>query len=265
MENLDNNIKNQEVEKKVNKKRKCIGICLIAFFCVVVLVVIGLFIIFNSVYSISWNDMACTVNEIYQELTDTDNKLLPEFYEDYADAKPVIYLYPEKEIDIEVKLENVDFTATYPEYKNGWVVRAIPNGSLIDSNNREYNYLYWEGYSDYNSDISKGFIVAKEDYISFFEEKLEYVGLSDREVCDFISYWLPICNQYDYMLISFQKDYGENVKIDYSIKPDNELVVFVAFKGLDKPIDIEEQDLSSYKEFKREGFVAVEWGGEIIK
>ena len=65
--------------------------------------------------------------------------------------------------------------------------------------------------------------------------------------------------------MSFQKDYGEKVKIDYSIKPDNELVVFVAFKGLEKPIDIKQQDLSSYKEFKRDGFVSVEWGGKILK
>ena len=208
------------------------------------------------------------MNEKYQEFTGKDEELLPEIFPEAFEelsAKPVIYLYPEKEIDIEVKLENIDFTATYPEYKKGWIVTARPDGTLIDSDNREYNYLYWEGYSAYQSDLLEGFVVSKENYISFFEEKLGYVGMSDREVCDFISYWLPICNEYDYMLMSFQKNYGKKVKIDYSIKPDNELVVFVAFKGLENPIDIKEQDLSSYKEFKREGFVSVEWGGTLVK
>lgn len=260
MDNIENNKNNQEVKKVVKKKRK--GLIIL----VCVIIILGVFVCFSTFSpEVYWNGFACSVNEIYQKMTGTTEEVLPEFHDECVDAKPIIYLYPEKEINIEVKLDNVDFTATYPEYKNGWVVTARPDGVLIDSNNREYNYLYWEGYSEYQFDLSKGFVVAKEDYISFLEDKLDYVGMSNKEVCDFISYWLPICNQYDYMLMSFQKDYGGKVKIDYSVKPDNELVVFVAFKGLDKPIDIEEQDLSFYKEFKREGFVSVEWGGKILK
>ena len=269
MKNLNNKEEVLNNNNKDRKKRTGLKICcIILVFIIITLVSIIVFEFPMGLCDI-YEGTAKIVNEIYTEITGDTNKLMPlPIIVEYGvgvDDKPVIYLYPEKEIDIEVKLNNVDFTATYPQYNNGWKVKAKPNGVLVDRNNREYNYLYWEGYSDYNSDISKGFVVAKEDYISFFEEKLEYVGMSDREVCDFISYWLPICNQYDYMLISFQKDYSEKVKIDYSIKPNNELVVFVAFKGLNKPLDIEEQDLSSYKEFKREGFVAVEWGGEIIK
>ena len=179
--------------------------------------------------------------------------------------KPVIYLYPEEELELEVKLDNVAFTTTYPLYKDAWNIIARPDGILIDKNNREYNYLYWEGYTDYKVDLSEGFVVSKDKYIDFLEDKLAYVGLSDKETCDFISYWLPLMNEYDYCLVSFQKDYGEKVKIEYSVEPNNELVVFTAIQGLDEPIQVVEQDLSSYKDFVREGFVSVEWGGRFIQ
>lgn len=181
-----------------------------------------------------------------------------------VDVKPVIYLYPEKEINLEVTIPTVDFTTTYPLYKDGWDVSAQPNGLLTDGN-RQYKYLYWEGYTTYELDMTEGFIVEKENYISFLEEKLEYVGLSDKEACDFITYWLPLMNKYDYCQVSFQKDYGDKVKIEYSVQPDNELVVFVGIKGLNQFVEIEEQDLSCYKDFSREGFVVVEWGGRIVE
>ena len=180
--------------------------------------------------------------------------------------KPVIYLYPEEEINIDVKIPNIEFTTTYPKYENGWSVIAQPDGTLIDFNGRKYNYLYWEGKSyDFEPNASKGFIVSKDNYIEFLEEKLDYIGLSNKESADFISYWLPYMNEYNYCLVSFQmENYSKAVNIEYSIEPDNELRVFVLFKGLNKPIKIEEQDLSYYSNFERSGFTVVEWGGGVI-
>ena len=190
------------------------------------------------------------------------------FYKDerVTIEKPVIYLYPEKEISVEVKLENIDFTATYPLYENGWRVTARPDGTLCDKEGREYNYLYWEGHSDvFVSNMDKGFVVERDNYIQFLEDKLSEIGLTDKEACDFITYWLPQMNEYEYCLASFQmENYEDQVKLDYSVNPDNELRLFVAFKGLDRLIDIEEQDLSYYEDFEREGFVVVEWGGTFV-
>ena len=190
------------------------------------------------------------------------------FYKDerVTKEKPVIYLYPEKEISVEVKLENIDFTATYPLYENGWRVTARPDGTLCDKEGREYNYLYWEGHSDvFVSNMDKGFVVERDNYIQFLEDKLSEIGLTDKEACDFITYWLPQMNEYEYCLASFQmENYEDQVKLDYSVNPDNELRLFVAFKGLDRLIDIEEQDLSYYEDFEREGFVVVEWGGTFV-
>jgi hypothetical protein len=206
--------------------------------------------------------------EIFNEFQYTENSVAQIFIGLTFNTvkKPVIYLYPEKEIELNVILNGVDFTTTYPKYENGWKVVAKPDGTLLDMNGREYNYLYWEGKGNIELDVSKGFVIEKENYIEFLEEKLDYVGLTNKESADFISYWLPYMNEFEYCLVSFQmENYEEQVKLDFSIKPDNELRLFVAFKGLDEAIDIEEQDLSYYADFKRDSFVVVEWGGSFIK
>src|SRR5690606_16633585 len=62
-------------------------------------------------------------------------------------CKPVIYLYPEEAGEYHVEVQpNGGFTKTIPEYKNGWDVRALPDGTLTElSTGVEYPYLYWSG------------------------------------------------------------------------------------------------------------------------
>ena len=215
------------------------------------------FLYFTVIFESDIFDSIDNISQFSNNLIDNETiskYLLPIIFSNTkADMyKPVIYLYPEKEIDIDIILSGADLTTTYPQYNNGWSVTAYPDGTLIDKNGREYNYLYWEGKSDNFIDMSSGFVVSKDNYIDFLEEKLAYIGLTDKEACDFISYWLPQMNDYGYCQVSFQmENYEEQVKIDYSVEPDNELRVFATFKGLDNPIDIEEQDLSYYDNFKR--------------
>src|SRR5690554_1931397 len=63
--------------------------------------------------------------------------------------KPVIYLYPEDEKVVTVKLQyDGELICTYPEYKDGWEVITKPDGTLINiEDNMEYSYLFWEGNS----------------------------------------------------------------------------------------------------------------------
>ncbi len=175
--------------------------------------------------------------------------------------KPVIYLYPTQEEVIDVKLEyKGDLTITYPEYKDGWTVKAKPDGTLINlEDNREYAYLFWEGISSLNYDISEGFVVKNEDTMDFLQKKLEYIGLTPKEYNEFIVYWLPILQENKYNLIYFAgEEYDEYAKLNISPKPDSILRVMMVFKPLDKPIEIKEQKL---EQFNREGFTVVEWGG----
>ena len=48
------------------------------------------------------------------------------------DEKPVIYLYPEEETEVTVKLDyNGTLTSTYPAYGDGWTVTAQPDGTPV--------------------------------------------------------------------------------------------------------------------------------------
>ncbi len=180
-------------------------------------------------------------------------------------AKPVIYLYPEKETEVYVSLElDGALTCTYPTYKNGWEVIARTDGTLINKDDgREYSYLYWEGIGESSWDMSKGFVVKGTDTIRFLQEKLEYMGLTPKELNEFIVYWLPHMQNNKYNLITFQTDVYENsAKLNISPKPDNILRIFMVYKALDEFVEVQEPVLST---FERDGFTVIEWGGIEIK
>ena len=178
--------------------------------------------------------------------------------------KPVIYLYPEVETEVSVKLDyNGNLVCTYPAYKDGWTVTAAPDGTLTDANGQTYNYLYWEGESYAQYDLSKGFCVKGEDTAAFLEGALEQLGLTRREANEFIVYWLPLMEQNLYNIISFQTDiYTDNAKLMVDPAPDTLIRVFMAWQSADEYVELEKQDLTAPD---RTGFTVVEWGGTEIK
>ena len=179
-------------------------------------------------------------------------------------AKPVIYLYPEQETTVSVSLDYAGtLTATYPAYEDGWTVTAEPDGTLYDENGDEYSYLLWEGENNTDYDFSKGFCVAGADTADFLREKLAEIGLTPREYNEFIVYWLPKMEDNSYNLISFQSErYTDTAKLDIDPTPDSVLRVFMAWKPLHRPQNIEPQ---IFTPFARDGFTVVEWGGCEVK
>ena len=177
------------------------------------------------------------------------------------DLKPVIYLYPteQKEVTVQLRYDGV-LAFSYPEYNDGWSVTAYPDGTLINhSDDSEYSYLFWEGFSENDYDLSKGFVVSGEDTAGFLQEKLSYIGLNPREYNEFIVYWLPQMQNNAYNLITFQGEaYTDKAELLITPTPDSVLRVFMVIKPLDRPIDIQEQELSP---FVRTGFTVIEWGG----
>lgn len=123
-----------------------------------------------------------------------------------ADAKPVIYLYPEAETDVTVTLDyDGELTCVYPVMNgNSWMVTASPDGTLTDAVGQTYNYLYWEGVSRTEYDFSQGFCVPGRDTAAFLEDTLATLGLNRREANEFIVYWLPHMEGNAYNLIAFQ-------------------------------------------------------------
>ena len=179
--------------------------------------------------------------------------------------KPVIYLYPEEETQVSVALNfDGELTSTYPAYGDGWTVDAAPDGTLTDpTTGRQYYCLFWEGISQTEYDFSTGFCVAGENTAAFLEDALAQLGLTEQEANEFIIYWLPRMEHNPYNLISFQQEtYTDSAQLTIDPAPDTLIRVFMAWQGLDQPVEVEPQTLTAPK---RTGFTAVEWGGAEVE
>ena len=84
--------------------------------------------------------------------------------------------------------ENI--VCSYPAYDNGWNVLAQKDGTLrLLNSGRELYSLYWEGKNkEANLDMSERFVVKGKDIANFLEEKLEMLGLNERETEEFVIY-----------------------------------------------------------------------------
>lgn len=202
-----------------------------------------------------------TINNI-NVIVDSTNTSIPG-----VAYKPIIYLYPTKKTNVTLKLlKSNNITCSYPKYINEWNVTAETNGNLVDNTTGRSLYsLYYESKNVVNFKMEDaGFIVKGEDTIEFLEGKLAILGLTEREAEEFIIYWLPKLesNKYNYIRFASLDEINENMPLEINPNPDTIIRVLMTFKGLDNPIDVEEQELITPN---RTGFVAVEWGGTEIK
>ncbi len=176
--------------------------------------------------------------------------------------KPIIYLYPEKETEVFVKLDyKGEFVCTYPIYNDGWHVLAQPDGTLTNlADGKEYSYLFWDGIDDARYDLSRGYCVKGEDTAAFLQEILAKMGLTPREYNEFIVYWFPKMQNNPYNLITFQEEaYTDIAPLTVSPSPDSMLRVFMVYQPLDAYIEVEAPEI---KPFERNGFTVIEWGGK---
>ena len=180
----------------------------------------------------------------------------------YTVDKPMIYLYPEREQSVEVKLDSPErLTISYPAYVDSWNVVAKPDGTLKDKDGRELYGLYYESLPKTEFKVeNEGFIVKKEDSAKFLEEKLAKLGLNEKEAEEFIVYWLPKMNEkkYNYVRFASSEEIENNMKLSISPKPDTMIRIWMVLKPLDEKIEVTEQKMNPVK---RSGFTAVEWGG----
>ena len=174
--------------------------------------------------------------------------------------KPVIYLYPEEETEVSVQvILDGKLTCTYPAYDSGWKITAAPDGTLTDSKGQTYNYLYWEGETEAQWDMTEGFCVKGTDTAAFLEDALVKLGLTRREANEFIVYWLPLMQENPYNIISFQtKAYTDAAKLHIDPAPDTLIRIFMTWKAADSFVNLSAQALNAPE---RTGFTVVEWGG----
>lgn len=184
-------------------------------------------------------------------------------------GKPVIYLYPEKEIEVSVKVSpQGGFSITEPEHgEDGWRVIAKPNGELTEiKTGNPYPYLFWEGQGGIYEHPKKGWGIKKEEADKFIEEKLSEFGFNQNEIKDFLEFWSPLLQKGDkpYLFISFwgNKYMDYLAPIEINPKPDSVLRILMDYKETDILYTGESPKI---KKFERKGFTVTEWGGTLMK
>lgn len=170
--------------------------------------------------------------------------------------KPAIYLYPERERNIEVSLSgDISVKKSVPKYQNKWDVTASPSG-LIDN---KYDYLFFEGKGP---DIypKKGWCVKRSNLETFLRKKLAKMNFNKKETSDFLDYWLEELPDSDYVFISVLT--GDRLKDIYQLnlspKPDTKIRAIFYFRPTDSKSNPKELNLPTKR---RDGFTVVEWGG----
>ena len=207
---------------------------------------------------------SCTPTPTGDDATESTEEATTYPFEDMEFYKPVIYLYPEEDTEVSVKLGFKGYlTKTIPDYRNGWNVLAKTDGTLTDLHDgKEYPYLFWEGRTKFIPDMTKGFVIKGDDTASFLEDILAKIGLLPHEINDFIEYWLPPMKKNPYNLITFQgENYTDVAPLAITPAPDSVLRVFMVYQPLREPIEIEPHEIIP---FERKGFSVIEWGGAEI-
>ena len=193
-----------------------------------------------------------------------DTKAKKGSYKDYycgGIAKPILYLYPTEQTNVKITFDHPDLLkTTYPKYNKEWNVTVKEDGTITDSNGRNYYALYWDEKQKNRVDFKYGYYVTGNNAIKFLEEKLFEIGLTEREANEFIMYWLPKLEDNKKSLVYFEltEEKEKYNKINIEPKPDSLLRLTIHIKKVNKETKIKEQKI---KPFVRNGFTAVEWGG----
>jgi hypothetical protein len=179
-------------------------------------------------------------------------------------GKPVIYLYPEKDMNVNVRVEPKNgMSVSEPQYgRDGWNVLAKVGGTLVNSDGGVYPYLFWEGLNlDYRMPV-KGFVVAARNVEGFLKEKLAVLGLNEVETADFMEFWYPKFNSAPYYYITFMEkaEFDKLAPLTVTPAPDSVIRVYMDYAPLLKPVKVTEPVL---KTPERKGFTVVEWGGAL--
>ncbi len=198
----------------------------------------------------------------------------------YCYGKPIIYLYPESPMYVNVSIETSGeifiSDPLYPEGgpaspgqpkdPGGWKnILAHPSGRL-EYQGKEYKELFYESnIRDLKAPLH-GLTLNTKYIEKELDEVLTKLGLIGFEKQDFIEYWAPKLRELGTPYIFFstispsEKKRTDNVII--TPKPDTFIGFIAYFKALDFPSTAPALRLPANAP-KRIGFTAVEWGGTI--
>jgi len=178
-------------------------------------------------------------------------------------CKPVVYFYAEEEKNVHFDVSPVGgFTHTEPQHNDGWDIQTIGNGRIKDNKTgKEYDSLLWEGMALNYSVPDSGWVIAQRDLNGFFDEKLNTLGMNEKEINDFKEYWLERLNDNPYYRISFmdRDQFDRLAPLHFSENPDHIIRVMMIAKGEQNYYELPAQNITT--DINRDGFTVVEWGG----
>ncbi|MBI5794588.1 hypothetical protein HZA87_05950 [Candidatus Uhrbacteria bacterium] len=178
-------------------------------------------------------------------------------------GKPVIYLYPESQMDVSVFVTpRGGFSYTEPEYGNGWNVTAYPDGHLVNkADGFSYPYLFWEGRGGLYSAPSTYWVIEKAGVESFLRSTLTKMNLNENETNDFVEFWLPRMQTAPYYKIGFQGTRTMNAlaPLNLSVTPDNIFRILMDYSEIQTPEP--SKPPTRLPRANRDGFDVLEWGG----
>ena len=178
----------------------------------------------------------------------------------YGCAKPVVYLYPTKQMAVNVRV-GADVKLSEPLYpRGGWTVLAEPSGRLMYQG-QTYSSLFWEGpgVGDYPA-VHSGTVVKRSEAETTMRRQLSEQGLNTQEVADFMDYWTDRIPDKPYVRVTWFNTAQMNrlVPLYISPKPTTVQRIFLDMAGYDTKPNLPPQKLHG---FVRDGFTVVEWGG----
>jgi hypothetical protein len=209
-------------------------------------------------YYFEFNDQYDYPKYHCHHVTITDNYQDFKFRANIQALKPNIYLYPEATMDILVRIvfpQSGFITDSVPDYEGSWDITVEPSG-LIDG---QYDYLFYESYQPDQGQYSYGWVIKQEALQDFFRENMAATGFNTKEINDFVDYWIPQLNEYQYYAIypQYNEQLDSMIRLEFSQQPDNLIRLIYAIRGLDRDYILPEPKIPN---FKREGFVVTEWG-----
>lgn len=183
-------------------------------------------------------------------------------------GKPVIYLYPEKPMYVDVEIQTTgQIVVSDPLYpKNGWKkVWAEPNGKLTYQG-KNYSELFYESNVADFEKPKNGITLDSKNIRADLDILISKLGLIKDEKTEFLDWWVPRLQALNSPYILFSViEKSEKEKIDhvvYTPEPDTRIEFIAYFKPLLKPFEGKPLELPSTPP-QRIGFTAVEWGGTI--
>lgn len=173
--------------------------------------------------------------------------------------KPNIYIYPDHEIDLNVRLTFPNggrVTVSEPTYNDGWSAHVSESGLIND----EFTFLFYECKIPDYCQYDEGWIIAESDLRAFFDSELRLLRFNELEVGDFLNYWIPLLKDHDEYLIYPQ--YSETLDQIVTIDCDREPTFINRVWYVVREYSGEEETprRPGPEIFSRQGFHIMEWG-----